>query len=235
MVRTKILNMKDLDRPDFSKINKMFNKDFGNNWPQVPLRRWEYVAAILFSGVIENPGKVLEAGCGQSVFSSMLVNLGCDVDAFDYGLGIQFNTDNFRYHDMSMIDIRFKDNTFDYVFAISSIEHINAGRFKIDHLDFDKGDELAMAELIRVLKPGGILVITTDFADRYYPPPGLWRSKSHRIYNWEKFNQRLILPFDIEYFDEIEYPEIKNSKELKKMEPLGFAYTEFIATLKKKK
>lgn len=231
MIRTKICDMNDLARDDFKAIEAMYNSHFGPNWAQVPVRRWEYVAAILFSGILDNPGKALEAGCGHSVFSRMLAKCGNDVDAFDYRLG-RPNYPEFRYHDMSMIDIKFVDNTFDYVFAISSIEHINAGNFKIFGLDFDTGDNLAAAELVRVLKPEGILVITTDFAQKYYPPPGLWKSASHRIYNWEQFCQRLVLPFSLEFYEDIDVGSF-DFENIVNVEPKGYAYTEFIATLKK--
>jgi SAM-dependent methyltransferase len=153
------------------------------------------------------------------------------VDAFDYKMALP-ETPGFSYHNMSMTDIKFDNDTFDYVFAMSSIEHINAGNFAIPNMSFDTGDELAMSEMVRVLKPGGIIVVTTDFSNRYYPPPGLWKSGSHRIYNWEEFNQRLVLPFDVEFFDEIDHEY--NWDNLMQAEPKGYAYTEFIATLKKK-
>ena len=229
MIKTKILDMNDLQRPDFMAVNDMFNKYFGNKWPQVPLRRWEYVAAILFSGILAAPGKTLETGCGVSVFSPFLVKIGCEAHACDIGA---IGQPGVNYYNMTMTDLKFDDQSFDYVFAISSIEHVNAGKFAIPNIPFDTGDEVAMAEMLRVLKPNGTIVITTDFAKQYYPPPGLWPSGSHRIYNWEEFNQRLILPFRIDYDDEIDLESFDFSN-IKNVEPTGYAYTEFIATLKK--
>ena len=74
--KTKILNMDDLKTPEFQKVNDLFDSYFGKNWPIVPLRRWEYVAAVVFSGVIKNPGYCLDAGCGVNVFSKFFISKG---------------------------------------------------------------------------------------------------------------------------------------------------------------
>jgi SAM-dependent methyltransferase len=53
-------------------------------------------------------------------------------------------------------DLGFKDDTFDKVYSISVLEHIPG-----------EGDSRTMAELARVLKPGGTLVITVPYAGKY--------------------------------------------------------------------
>jgi SAM-dependent methyltransferase len=238
MIRSKVLDMQDLLRTDFKIINDLFNKQFGNNWPQVPLRRWEYVAAIVFTDILKHDRnkKVLEAGCGNSVFAPFIAEKGFAVDAFDYKINLSPNKNYgesgiLRYHNMSNVDIKFDDNSFDFVFCISVIEHINAGRFKIDGFPFDVGDTQAMKELVRVLKPGGILCLTTDFADRYYLPPGLWKDPCHRIYDKTSFMERLVTPCNIEFYEEVNF--VVNKNKLNQMEPVGYDYTEAIATFKK--
>lgn len=54
------------------------------------------------------------------------------------------------------VSLGFKDNTFDKIYSISVLEHIPGN-----------GDTDAMKELARVLKPGGRLVITVPYAQKY--------------------------------------------------------------------
>jgi SAM-dependent methyltransferase len=238
--------MEDLKKPDLAKVNKLFNAQFGNSWPAVPLRRWEYCSAALFSGVVSKPGMAIDVGCGRSVFPRFLAGIGCkDVYAADPCIGINENKAGVCYRKMSMTNISFEDGFFDYVFAISSIEHINAGKFKIEGMEFDTGDTEAMLELCRIVKPGGILVLTTDFAPEYYPPPGMWPSRdfnnnpggSHRIYNWLSLCERLIHPaqekYNMEYYGGISVKDFP--ADLKNVEPKGYDYTEMILTMRKPK
>ena len=230
--KTKLLDMDDLNHPEFAKVNTMFDSFFGPHWPQVPLRRWEYVAAIVFSKVMKCPGLCLDAGSGYgNVFAKFLNKIDCRVHCVDPGIRMDHNKDNIRYYSASMTDLPFNDNHFDYVFAISSIEHVNAGKFKIEGMDFDTGDTQAMIELVRVLKLGGKLILTTDFADKYYPPPGLWPSGSHRIYNHSSFAQRLIVSGALCIMNQINLK--MDWSKLKEIEPIGYNYTEAIFTFEK--
>lgn len=238
MIRSKVLDMADLKRPDFTRANNLFAAHFGPNWPEVPLRRWEYCAAAVFSGVILTYGKALDAGCGSSVFPQFLNKLGCDVYAIDTGI---YNHDagGVHYRRKSMVDLKdFEDNCFDYVFAMSSIEHVNAGRFAIEGMEFDTGDGQAMKELCRVLKPQGTLTLTTDFGRQYYPPPGLWPSGSHRVYDLDALYSRLLIPSfcaysSMRFADDGANLALEDGLDLKNIEPIGYDYTAVILTLKK--
>lgn len=52
--------------------------------------------------------------------------------------------------------LSYPDNTFDAAYSVSVLEHIP-----------DRGDTAAMQELVRVVKPGGLVVVTTPY-DRAY-------------------------------------------------------------------
>ena len=233
--------MTDLTRTDFAKVNKEYDEFFSINWPAVPCRRWEYVAAVVFSQILgaDTDSRVCDAGSGSSsAFTRYLANKGFCVDAFDRGIaGSQAfaSGGNIFYHDMDMIDIKFDDYTFNYVFAMSSIEHVNAGKFSIPDLEGDVGDTAAMLELCRILKPGGVLVLTTDYAFNYIKPPGPYGT--HRVYNWSSLLLRLVNPAVRMYNMTIwgGFSEQVNWHKIKKIEPLGWDYTEFILTLRKAK
>ena len=237
MIRSKILDMDDLKQPGFAKMDSLFNAHFGSDWPEVPLRRWEYCAAALFSEVVDKPGKALDAGCGSSVFPAFLKAIECEVHALDPGVG-NHEDGGVHYRKGSMTQITEFHCYFDYVFAISSIEHVNAGRFTIPGTKFDTGDTLAMLELCRVLKPGGVLVLTTDFAEHYHGPPGLWPSGSHRVYDLESLHSRLFIPaigeYRIRFWDEAELQK-DDWSDIRQIEPKGYDYTEIILTLRKMK
>lgn len=240
MIRTKILDMTDLEYIDFVTVHKMFDSLFGPNWPNVPCRKWEYVAAVVYSEILAKPGKVCDAGAGASCpFTEFLAIKGNQVDAFDRGVTgrREYPSGGYiQYHNMSMTDVKLEEAKYDYVFAMSSIEHINAGKFTIPEMEFDYGDTLAMLEIAKLVKPGGILLLTTDFTQEYIEPPGPWGS--HRVYNWKALNDRLILPAEVEYgmhiYDEIGFLGSDSFwKNVNHVEPIGMPYTEMILTLKR--
>lgn len=249
MIRTKPLDMEDLARKDFALINEDYNKTFGPRWPVVPCRRWEYTGAIVFSDILkaERDVKVCDGGSGANcAFTKYLGHKGFIVDAFDYG--ISASTMNFcgggriNYSNMSLHDIKLDDAIYDYVFCMSSIEHINAcERFKIEGMvgedrgfQGDIGDTQGMMELCRILKPGGVLVLTTDYAKEYIPPPG--PANSHRVYSWESILKRLVNPVVRKYNMTVwgGYETECNWETIDKIEPMGWRYTEFILTMRKK-
>jgi SAM-dependent methyltransferase len=72
------------------------------------------------------------------------------------------------------------DAAFDAVVSLSSIEHFGLGRYG-DALDLD-ADRGAADEMRRVLRPGGVLVVTTTLTAG---PPAL-AFNAHRIYGLEQ-------------------------------------------------
>lgn len=246
MIRTKPLDMQDLARPDFNKINQDYDDTFkSTKWPAVPCRRWEYVAAIVFSEILNiapedrHKYRVCDAGSGQtSIFTRYLGAKGFIVDAFDMhtkGHKSFAGGGKITWHAMSMIDVKFENETFDYVFCMSSIEHINAGKFKIAGMDGDTGDTRGMTEISRLLRPGGVLVLTTDYTNYYIPPPG--PANSHRVYDWDAMLNRLISPaftmYGVAVWDEVQINPACEWKDIKTIEPKGMPYTEFILTMKR--
>jgi len=88
----------------------------------------------------------------------------------------------------------YPDDSFDKVYAISVVEHIE-----------DLGDSLAVREMARVLKPGGVCCLTVPFDlvyretsidyELYYKKPGAGESVFYqRHYDLEALRLRLIEP-----------------------------------------
>lgn len=100
--------------------------------------------------------------------------------------------------------LTYPDGTFDRVFSISTIEHIP-----------DDGDRIAMREIARVLKPGGICCVTVPWSDRGYveeftqrgDPYAYWVTSGEervfyqRAYDRPTLEDRLLGPSGLEVVD----------------------------------
>jgi len=131
------------------------------------------------------PGmRVLDAGCGRGIFQYYLAKLGykvsgCDIDGFRsrrllklhrfaHSLGVAPEPDlpsrlrrngrffgvDVDYHIEPMQHLTWPDATFDRVCSISVLEHIQP----------QSEQKKAVQELVRVLKPGGLLILTLDYS-----------------------------------------------------------------------
>jgi len=113
--------------------------------------------------------RVLDAGCGASIFPVFLAKLGHRVSALDLrvpeGLG-RLHGVEIDYVRGELTALPFADAQFDAVFCISVIEHLG-----------HQGVPRALQELRRVVRPGGRLLITTDFYEDARAPatPRTWR------------------------------------------------------------
>jgi 2-polyprenyl-6-hydroxyphenyl methylase/3-demethylubiquinone-9 3-methyltransferase len=95
--------------------------------------------------------KVLDAGCGTGWFSAEATRRGAAVTALDVGKKLLQQVAKkceCKRVVGSVLALPFKDNTFDIVLSNEVIEHVPDG-------------EKAIAEMLRVLKPGGVLTNTT--------------------------------------------------------------------------
>ena len=73
-------------------------------------------------------------------------------------------------------NLQYNDNSFDKVLSISTIEHID-------------GDFKAMSEMIRVLKPNGLLLLTTEYNSERTKEYSEIDDSYMRIYNKEKIDK----------------------------------------------
>lgn len=93
--------------------------------------------------------KILDVGCGPGNLISRLLPWGevIGADASADALTFCQQKHNVQVKQIMTKDLPFPDNTFDFVFAIEVIEHI-------------EDDLNAMRELYRILKPNGFLITT---------------------------------------------------------------------------
>ena len=145
-----------------------------------PNKHWEYPWVL--SNLELSPGlKVLDAGCGTSPPQYVIAGLGCKTHGIDPNEGVEWHGINrslakrfgreIEYRVEGLAKISYPDNHFDRVCCISVIEHCRVKPYDNPLTTVLTDDDRAlhrtmMSELIRVTKPGGLLVLTTDY---YFP------------------------------------------------------------------
>jgi 2-polyprenyl-3-methyl-5-hydroxy-6-metoxy-1,4-benzoquinol methylase len=111
----------------------------------------------LFRVFIPDRGRVLDVGCGRSIFTELEARLPFEVVAGDLdGESVRSRATQCPEQRWTVFDastLPFRSGEFDALFAGEVIEHVT-------------DVEAALAEWHRVLKPGGVAIITTPNRDR---------------------------------------------------------------------
>ncbi len=154
-------------------------------------KRWEI--PVLVSGSNLAAGDVcLDVGCGSSCLPIWLDGIGCEVFAVDPEMPgvarewslpthrIRVNRRFINYLRRSVLDLPFADGTFDHVFCVSVLEHLPAACLP-----------QALAELSRVVRPGGTLAISTDL----FPARQASIPKEHaQVFDLDRLHRALLAP-----------------------------------------
>jgi len=192
-------------------------------------RAWEYPWALLNSHISPNT-KILDVGSGHSLFPLYLAQKSRNVDSIDTDakqiemlcpaladiLKVKVN-----YSIGDALSLSAKDDTYDYVYCISVIEHLEEeveNGIPINR-HTNKLDRKAIKEFIRVIKPGGRVILTLDYASR---------SISRRSFDFdyvkdliEEFSDNLLKPVD--KLEEIRFTT-ETEKEMRKLWSEFFPY-----------
>lgn len=192
-------------------------------------RAWEYPWALLNSQISPDT-RILDVGSGHSLFPLYLAQRSNYVHSIDTAekqmkmlcpalaaiLKVKVN-----YFVDDATNLSAKDNTYDYVFCISVLEHLEEeveNGIPINR-HTNKLDRKAIREFLRVIKPGGRVILTLDYASE---------DVSQRSFHFdyikdliEEFRANLLEPF--EKFDEIRFTKEKE-KEMKRLWSEFFPY-----------
>lgn len=118
---------------------------------------------------LPNGAKVLDAGAGHGVLAVALKDSGFDAEASDLHKGLAvFNAENVPYHTWHLEAQKapFPDNSFDAVILSQTIEH------------FTYSPLHPLKEIIRILRPGGIMIIDAPNISCFRNTSRLLRGKS---------------------------------------------------------
>lgn len=141
----------------------MFPEYFASE-PLAPTDRYlEY--SFVAKNLPRPPAKILDVGCCGSFFPLLLAGFGYDTQAMDvrpYSILNRMTFDNFKFLKGDIRKAGFPDSSFDAIIAVSTIEHIGlSGRYGMDE-DPD-GDRKALKEMKRMVRGGGIVLLTFPF------------------------------------------------------------------------
>jgi SAM-dependent methyltransferase len=177
------MELADLELPNFKRVQSVLEALLRRTegYYLHPSKRWEYPWA-LERAPLPVGSRVLDIGCGASIFPLYLAESGHRVVACDREVPTRHaTTPNLSYLRGDLTAIPIVSATFDAVFCISVIEHLEGERIAI-----------ALSELRRVLRPGGLLLLTTDFyrqagVELWYEGPGT----PFRV-DWQVFDEQCL-------------------------------------------
>lgn len=127
----------------------------------IPDRMVEY--PFIFRELRPARGRVLDVGCTSpyNIIPLILADLGLYV----YGIDVRdfkIRHHNFKFIKGNILKTSFPDSYFDWIIAVSTIEHIGLkGRYS-STMDLNN-DRKAILEMMRILKRGGNILITVPF------------------------------------------------------------------------
>jgi SAM-dependent methyltransferase len=121
------------------------------------LAEWKFVLGNL----PPPPGAVLDTGSTTSLFPFKLRARGYETYSLDQRRPNFRLSPDIRFHRGDLMNLGIKSGTFDAVTCISTIEHIGMGKYD-DPRSPAGGDLRAIKELLRILKPSGRLIVTTN-------------------------------------------------------------------------
>lgn len=187
----------------------------GSTLPAPP-RHVEYPWAIIHAN-LDKPLKILDIGSGVSLFPIYLASKNHDVSVVDNDEVLidrispklaEWAETKVNYKLGSATKLDFPDNTFDRVFCISVLEHLEEEVIDGQHVNQHKNnlDIKAIGEMLRVVKPNGLIILTLDWSENL---------NNKRSYRLEDIYERLLHPYRsflvMDKKPEIDWEELKHT------------------------
>lgn len=124
---------------------------------------------LIVRNVPEKRSVILDVGSRYSQIPLELASLGHSVYALDIEQ-YAFKHKNLTYVKEDIRETTFPDSFFDVVTIISTLEHVGMGETSYNDKKERNGDVTAMNEIARILKPGGIVLLTVPFGKAKFLP-----------------------------------------------------------------
>lgn len=173
----------DLQAPADIRVARYYDELGVKEWLRLEsdarARVMHHVHKAILSRWVRPGDRVLDAGCGPGRYSIELANLGANVTAGDISGGqIAMAQQSFAAHlrqplPLAQFDIKalpFRDDTFDCAIALGAVlSHAAAGA------------EAAAQELVRVTRPGGLIVVSVLSRENYYLPYVIEQARTYGI------------------------------------------------------
>lgn len=138
------------------------SNEWNNFWedysPISEIRSWDFYGGRQWiAKYVSRFGKTLEAGCGLGRNVFYLRRLGIDIEGLDFSEKVISTLNDFKseidenavFYKGDITKLDYEDNSLSSYISTGVIEH------------FKEGPHLALKEAFRVLRPGGIAIITT--------------------------------------------------------------------------
>lgn len=147
-----------------SKINQgqvisNWNSFWGASSPLTEIQMWDYYGGrpwIL--KYVPRHGKILEAGCGLGRYNFYLSEFGIDIEGMDFSPEViealktwekLYDLESVKFLVGDVCSLPYEDNSLSGMISLGVIEH------------FVEGPAKPLSEVNRVMRPGGIAIITT--------------------------------------------------------------------------
>jgi SAM-dependent methyltransferase len=149
---------------------------------------YEHMARYAMAAHVCKGARVLDVACGEGYGSHLLALVAAEVDGADidaesvaHARG-RYQRDNLRFHQADATALPFDDDGFDVITSFETLEHLEA-------------QQALLKELHRVLRPGGVLLISSPDKHTYSDLPGFNNPYHVRELYREEFEDLLSAEF----------------------------------------
>jgi SAM-dependent methyltransferase len=168
----------DWQNPAFNRMAtelEALNKEYNQGAPT--MRFWEQIRAVAFLGWLGEKN-ILDVGTREAVVPLYLVRQGATVTCVDVDTSNVIGAPGITVQRADARWLPFEDNTFDHAISTACLKHIPGW-----------GDREAVKEMLRVVKPGGLVALSFDYGKDYHAYPSAISGR--RIYDRAALHKRL--------------------------------------------